>query len=745
MPVLTAAEEQISFAAWTRQTQQSVLREILALISRPGVLSFALGMPAAELFPVRGWARAAQQVLDADPESLQYGMPLERLRAHVVELMALRGVQCTTAEVFITTGAQQAMSLLGQLLVSPGGTVLTEELTYDGMLGSLRPLQPRVLTVPCRPRTGMDLDALEALLGAGERPSLVYTMPEGHNPLGASIPGPARRRLADLAARFRVPVIEDDAYGLLSYDEQAPPALRAYDPRWILYVGSFSKILAPSIRTGWVVAPEPVVRQLSILKQGNDLDVSTFAHHALCAFMDAEPFSEHLAHLRTEYRARRDAMLQALGEHFPAEARWCHPGSGMFVWVEMPEGVDTTELLRRAVDEESVAFVPGRAFCAAGGARGGDALRLNFSRLSADRIHDGIRRLGRVLQPRAGVIPLPAGFTVARPPEPDLVIPIPLAIPEAPRRALYPVGEMPPLGHVPPRMHAWTVRADRYGEPMDALRVEVTPTPPLGPGDVLVYVMAAGINYNNVWAALGHPLDVIAHRRRQGAEEDFHIGGCDASGIVWQTGERVTGLRVGDEVVLHGGVWDAACPVLRATGDPVLSPTFRAWGYEANWGSFAQFARAQAHQCVPKPAHLSWEEAAAYMTSLTSAYRMLHRWAPHTVRAGDVVLVWGGAGGLGCMGVQLARVAGAHPVAVVSSGERVEFCRSLGAVGCVDRRDFDHWGAMPGIDAAGHRRFLEGARAFLDAVRAAAGGRARPRIVFEHPGRDTLATSVYAC
>lgn len=316
---------------------------------------------------------------------------------------------------------------------------------------------------------------------------------------------------------------------------------------------------------------------------------------------------------------------------------------------------------------------------------------------------------------------------------------------EAPRRALYPVGEAPPLGHVPARMHAWTVRPERYGTPTDALRVEVVDTPAIGADEVLVYVMAAGINYNNVWAALGHPLDVIAFRRREGAAEGFHIGGCDASGIVWKTGERVEHLRVGDEVVLHGGVWDAGCPVLRITGDPVLSPTFRAWGYEVNWGSFAQFARAQAHQCLPRPTHLTWEESAAYMTSLTTAHRMLHRWPPHTVRADDVVLVWGGAGGLGCMGVQLARVAGARPVAVVSADERVEFCRRLGAVGCVDRRDFEHWGAMPACDAAGHSRFVEGARAFLEAVRAAADADARPRIVLEHPGRDTLATSVFVC
>lgn len=410
-------EREIPFAAWTRQVSQSTLREILALLARPGLLSFALGMPAAELFPVEAYARAAGRVLGTEPEALQYGMPLARLRAQVVDLMARRGVACTERQVFITSGAQQAMSLLGQLLVSPGATVATEELTYDGMLNSLRPLQPRALTIPTSPRTGMDVEALEALLEAGERPALVYAIPEGHNPLGNSMPHANRRRLADAARRWGVPVIEDDAYGLLEYDGDGPPALRAYDPEWVLYVGSFSKIMAPGLRVGWVVAPEAVVQRLSILKQGSDLDVSTFAQRALAAFLDDEPFGEHLAHLCGAYAQRRDAMLAALEDSFPAGARWLAPRSGMFVWVEMPEAVDTTALLRRAVDEAGVAFVPGRAFCSAGGVRGGHGMRLNFSRLAPEQIHDGIRRLARVLEPRPAVVPLAPGFSLA-PPEP---------------------------------------------------------------------------------------------------------------------------------------------------------------------------------------------------------------------------------------------------------------------------------------------------------------------------------------
>lgn len=413
----TAEEHAFPFAAWTHHVRQSVLREIHPLLTRPGILSFALGLPAPELFPTAACARAGQQVLCSEPDALQYGLPLRRLRTHVVELMKHRGVACTEAEVFITAGAQQAMSLLGQLLVSPGGTVVTEELTYDGMLNSLRPLQPRVRTVPSHPATGLDVDALEALLAArlaaGERPSLVYTIPEGHNPLGSSMPAGQRERLAAVARRYGVPVIEDDAYGLLRYDGDAPPALRAYDPRWVLYVGSFSKIMAPGLRVGWVVAPEDVVQRLSILKQGGDLDVSNYAQRTLTAYLDAEPIGDHLGRLRQAYGARRDAMLQALEEHLPGTARWSRPPSGLFVWVELPEEVDTTALLRRAV-EAGVAFIPGRAFCAAGGVHGASAMRLNFSHVSVEQIHDGIRRLGQVLRPRPSVIPLHAPFTPVR-------------------------------------------------------------------------------------------------------------------------------------------------------------------------------------------------------------------------------------------------------------------------------------------------------------------------------------------
>lgn len=308
------------------------------------------------------------------------------------------------------------------------------------------------------------------------------------------------------------------------------------------------------------------------------------------------------------------------------------------------------------------------------------------------------------------------------------------------------LGEAPPLGVVPRAMHAQLIRQSRFGEPERAFAPEVVPVPTLRPDDALVYVMAAGVNYNNVWAGRGLPIDVIASRQKAGEAEDFHIGGSDASGIVYAVGENVTNVRVGDEVVVHCGEWDVHAPGVVAGGDPMYDPSFRIWGYETNWGSFAQFTRAQAHQCLPKAAHLSWEEAAAPTLVGATAWRMLHSWPPHTVREGDAVLVWGGAGGLGTMAIQLAALEGARPIAVVSSEAKGEFCMKLGAAGYVNRKRFSHWGRLPGWeDQAGMGEFQKGARAFGKAIWDVLGERRNPRIVFEHPGEDTLPTSVFVC
>jgi crotonyl-CoA carboxylase/reductase len=312
-------------------------------------------------------------------------------------------------------------------------------------------------------------------------------------------------------------------------------------------------------------------------------------------------------------------------------------------------------------------------------------------------------------------------------------------------RDLYGIGELPPVGEVPARMHAQLVRPDGYGEPEHAIHDEVIEVPSPGPREALVMVMAAGVNFNNVWAARGVPIDVTKTQARWGEPTDFHVVGSDASGVVYAVGDQVTNVAVGDHVVVHAGQWDPDDPWVAAGNDPGLAASFRVWGYDTCWGSFAQFCKVQAHQCLPKAEHLTWEEAAAPTLTGSTAYRMLHGWPPNTVQQGDVVLVWGGSGGLGSLAIQLVKLAGGRAVAVVSSEEKGEYCKALGAIGYVNRKDFDHWGVPPAWDSPDWKGWLDGAKAFGKAIWDAIGERSSPRIVFEHPGQDTIPTSNFVC
>jgi len=313
-------------------------------------------------------------------------------------------------------------------------------------------------------------------------------------------------------------------------------------------------------------------------------------------------------------------------------------------------------------------------------------------------------------------------------------------------KELYDIADAPPLGTVPAKMHGWLIRSDRFGEPNKAFQKEVIDTPEIADDEVLVYVMAAGVNYNNVWAGLGIPIDVIGARNKAGEPEDFHIGGSDASGIVYKAGKDVTTLKVGDEVVLHCGSWQKNCEMEQRGKDPMYDPSFKIWGYETNYGSFAQFTKVQAHQCLPKPKHLSWEEAASYMLVGATAYRMLMGWAPNHVKKDDVVLIWGGAGGLGCMAIQIAKAMGAKPIAVVSDNSKFDYCKQLGAVGCINRKDFDHWGTMPHWkDTEAYGAWAKGARSFGKAIWEILGEKRGVDVVFEHPGETTIPTSILVC
>ena len=303
---------------------------------------------------------------------------------------------------------------------------------------------------------------------------------------------------------------------------------------------------------------------------------------------------------------------------------------------------------------------------------------------------------------------------------------------------LYEVGEIPPLGHVPKNMHAWAIRRERHGEPEKAMLEEVVPTPAIDSHEVLVLVMAAGVNYNGVWAALGKPISPFDTHKA-----DYHIAGSDAAGVVWAVGSKVRRWKVGDEVVIHCNQTDGDDEECNG-GDPMFSPSQRIWGYETPDGSFAQFARVQAQQLMERPRHLTWEESGCYVLTLATAYRMLFGHRPHILRPGHNVLVWGASGGLGSMAIQLIAAAGANAIGVISDDSKRDFVLGLGAKGVINRKNFDCWGRLPEVDdAAGYGAYMKKCREFGRAIWDVTGKGNDVDFVFEHPGEQTFPVSCF--
>jgi 2-aminoadipate transaminase len=385
------------------------LRDVYSRAARPGAISLALGMPAPELFPAEALAAAGAELLPARRECLQYAPPPAALKQQIAELMSGRGVSCSAEQVVLTTGAQQAIDLLARLLLEPGGEVILEETVYDGVLHAVSWLAPQLLTVPTDLDHGLDLEAFAALSGRAARPAFAYVIPSGHNPLGVSLTLDQRRRLVEIARRHRLLLLEDDAYGFLYYGDDTPPALRALEERWVVYLGSFSKVLAPALRAGWMVVPEEMAPALSALKHAADLDAATVSHWTISAYLASGQLPAHVARLREEYRRRRDAMLGALAAHFPPGVRWNRPSGGMFVWVELPPELDAGALLDRAVETGKVAYTPGEAFAAGGSGHARHCLRLNFTRCPPAQIEEGVRRLAQVVAAARSAHPSAAG------------------------------------------------------------------------------------------------------------------------------------------------------------------------------------------------------------------------------------------------------------------------------------------------------------------------------------------------
>jgi 2-aminoadipate transaminase len=389
------------FAERTKVMKSSAMRDLMALTERDDVISLAGGMPDTSTFPPDSYASLMQTVAaESCARALQYAPTegLRRVKERIVEVMRSEGMEVDADELLITTGGQQVIDLVCKTLVDPGDVVVTEAPTYPGAVPTFCAYQADVVQVTMD-RDGMRIDELEALLDglerAGRRPKFIYTVPNFHNPGGVTLSLDRRRELVRIAGEREVLVLEDNPYGLLRYEGERLPTLRSLDDEFVIYASTFSKILSPGVRLGWTAAPAPVLAKMNIGKQASDLCSSSISQYFVDAYFASGPWENYVRSLIEIYRRRRDVMLDSLAEHFPREAEWTHPQGGLFIWATLPDYIDTTDLLARALQEQ-VAFVPGRAAYVDG--RGGSSMRLNFSGVGEDEIREGIRRIGEVVR-----------------------------------------------------------------------------------------------------------------------------------------------------------------------------------------------------------------------------------------------------------------------------------------------------------------------------------------------------------
>jgi len=405
------------FASRTRVMTSSVMRDLMAVTARPEVISLAGGLPDTSTFPPATFAAVAQRIAtESCAKALQYGPTegLDETKECIREVMAAEGMRVDPEDMIVTTGGQQVIDLVTKTLIDPGDVVIAEGPTYPGAVPTFSSYQAEVVQIDMD-ADGMRVDLLEETLDRldkeGRRPKFIYTVPSFQNPAGVTMSLPRRKRLVEVAHERELLVLEDNPYGLLRYEGDPNPPLLSLDGGiYVMYLGTFSKILSPGIRLGWVVAPPPVLDKINLGKQGADLCTSTLSQLMVQAYFEQGNWRTYVESLTEIYRMRRDAMLDALAEHFPPQAEWTRPAGGLFVWATLPDFIDTTDLLARAL-RDNVAFVPGEAAFLDG--RGRNAMRLNFSSTHEDQIREGIRRIGEVIKEQVALYGTLTGETRA--------------------------------------------------------------------------------------------------------------------------------------------------------------------------------------------------------------------------------------------------------------------------------------------------------------------------------------------
>jgi 2-aminoadipate transaminase len=393
------------FAHRTQKMGSSIIRELLKLTEDPSIISFGGGLPAPEVFPLEKFSEACNFVLDNyGSTALQYGATdgYAPLREMIARHKARYSVSIKPEHVMITSGSQQALDFIGRLFINRGDYIVVESPTYLGALQAWNAYGAQYITVPVD-EDGMIVAELEKALRVG--PKFIYILPNFQNPSGVTLSLERRQLIVEMADKYGVPIVEDDPYGQLRYEGEHLPSLAYLDSVYrgdvgtytgnVIYLSTFSKVLAPGLRLAWVIAPEMVIKKLVQTKQAADLHTSTFTQMVAYEVGKGGFLDEHVKIIRAVYKERRDVMLETMEEIWPSDTSWTTPKGGMFLWGKVPEKIDTTQLLKKAI-ERKVAFVPGIAFNADG--KGKNAMRLNFSYSTPETIREGITRLGYLLR-----------------------------------------------------------------------------------------------------------------------------------------------------------------------------------------------------------------------------------------------------------------------------------------------------------------------------------------------------------
>lgn len=388
----------IKYAQRMDNLKASEIREILKLIEKPEVISFAGGLPAPELFPIEEMKRVAALVLDeAGSLSLQYSTTegFSPLREKIAKRMEPIGIKVEADNILITSGSQQGLDFSGKIFLDEGDIVVCESPSYIGAINAFKSYSPEFVEVTTDDE-GMLMDELEEILSTKDKVKMIYVIPDFQNPTGKTWSLDRRKKLVELANRFDVPIIEDNPYGELRFEGERLPSVKSFDTEGrVIFLGTFSKTFCPGLRIGWVCAEKPVLQKYIHVKQGSDLHTNSMSQRELDKFLELYDIDAHIEKIKDVYRKRRDVMMKAIKEHFPQNLKYTYPVGGLFSWVELPSEINARDVFIRAI-AVNVAFVPGGSFFPNGGRE--NTFRLNYSNMSEERIQEGIKRLGAVLK-----------------------------------------------------------------------------------------------------------------------------------------------------------------------------------------------------------------------------------------------------------------------------------------------------------------------------------------------------------